>query len=105
MSILAIAYALMLFAVCMESITVWLLLLFFAYELEWIRVIPAAFRELSTADKWWFLACMFTMGLIADELRLLRLAWRERKRVAPRSESGNCTAQEFIETARRIPHS
>jgi hypothetical protein len=101
---LAIAYALMLFAVCMERISVWLILLFIGYELEWFKAIPFAWHELSSIDKWWLVACNLTMAFIADELGLLRRAWMDRdlKRVMPGSESRECTSQELIETSRRI---
>src|SRR5258708_25414483 len=64
---LAIAYALMLFAVCMERISVWLVLLFIGYQLEWFKAIPFALHELSTIDTWWLIAFNLTMAFIAAD--------------------------------------
>src|SRR5260221_14778932 len=101
---LAIAYALMLFAVLSESKIVWLVLIFIAYEFEWMRAIPAAWHELSTTDKGWYVACMFLIGLtlgLGSELLSGLRRW-QRKRVSPGSESRESVAQERIDTARRI---
>jgi hypothetical protein len=100
---LILPFALLLFAVWMESIWMFAGLILLAYELDWIRVLPADWRRLSGADQWWLLGCWFAMAMLVDELGGLRRAWQER--ILPRRESGKGSAQSLTGSSGRQPHS
>jgi len=99
---LFIVTALFWFAAWLDSARFWLALILLGYMLDWLRVLPIAWHEASDLDRWLLLACQPLFIVVIYLADTLWAAWmgRDLQRIAPRRESRECTAQDFLDTAR-----